>query len=470
LIDWSYHTLNESEQRALRRLAVFAGGWAIEGAEAVIGEADAIDALLGLVNKSLVNVDEQSGAARYRFLETIRQYAMEKLLESDQAIEARNRHLDYILQIAGPAEPEVFRAQSIAWLDQMELEHDNLRAALDWSASDQIAEAIELALATGSFWRLRDYNIEAMAWCQTILARAESRADLAATRIELYVVLGWSAIFAGEPKLCGAAADAGLQLVAQATDKKVIVHLYTLALMSHLLLGEYPVAERALQAGEAMAREMHYPNELAMLLVLGGQLRYFVGEDISQAHANLSEAESLGVEMTSQWGSAAFIFGFARLTGLMGDIEKARARFRESEDAAEKVGNMRLVYSCHSELAHILRRHGEVDEALELYKGVLPKWKELGHRAAAAHELECIGFILIQRTRPDRAAALLGAAQALRELIDSSMTPPERAEYDQALATLREQLGQEKFKQAWKFGQSMSMDQAVLYALDESYA
>ena len=131
---------------------------------------------------------------------------------------------------------------------------------------------------------------------------------------------------------------------------------------------------------------------------------------------------------------------------------------------------MRLVYSCHSELAHVLRRHGEVDEALELYRGVLPKWKELGHRAAAAHELECIGFILMQRARPDRAVALLGAAQALRELSDSSMTPPERAEYEQALATLREQLGQEKFQQAWKFGQSMSMDQAIIFALDESYA
>ena len=79
-------------------------------------------------------------------------------------------------------------------------------------------------------------------------------------------------------------------------------------------------------------------------------------------------------------------------------------------------------------------------------------------------------FILAQKDQPDRAVTLLGAAQVLRELIDSSMTPPERAEYDQALATLREQLGQEKFQQAWKFGQPMSMDQAILFALDESYA
>jgi predicted ATPase len=469
LIDWSYHTLNRSEQRALRRLAVFAGGWTIEGAEAVIGDGEALDALLGLVNKSLVNVDEQSGAARYRFLETIRQYAMEKLLESDEAVQARNRHLDYVLTIAGTADLEVFRAQSVAWLDRMELEHDNLRAALYWSVSNDPSKAIDLALATGNFWRLRDYNVEAMAWCQTILAHAESRADLVLPRTKLYVVLAWSAIFAGEPKLCGAAADSGLQLVTEATNKKVIVHLYTLALMSRMFLGDFPAAAQDLQAGEAIAREMNYPNELAMLLVLGGQLRYFAGEDIRQASAYLAEAETLKIDLTTQVGSSAFIFGFARLTGMMGDIKQARALFRESADAAQKVGNMRLVYSCRSELAHILRRHGEMDEALEIYQEVLPKWKELGHRAAVAHELECIGFILMQKNQHERAVTLLGAAEALRALIDSRMTAPEHAEYAQALSTLRATLEREKFDKAWGVGQSMSMDQAILYALDKAH-
>jgi predicted ATPase len=98
LIDWSYQSLNETEQRALRRLAVFSGGWTFEAAEAVVGEDDAMDGLLGLVNKSLVNVEEEDGKSRYRFLETIRQYAMEKLLESGEAVTVRVRHLDYFLQ------------------------------------------------------------------------------------------------------------------------------------------------------------------------------------------------------------------------------------------------------------------------------------------------------------------------------------------------------------------------------------
>ena len=133
-------------------------------------------------------------------LETIRQYAMEKLLESGEAVESRNRHLDYMLKLTGTAEPGVFRLKRLAWLDQMEVEHDNLRAALEWSSSNDLAKAIELALALGSFWTSRDYNSEAVAWCQTILARAESLPDLAATRAELYVVLAQSAIFCGQPQ------------------------------------------------------------------------------------------------------------------------------------------------------------------------------------------------------------------------------------------------------------------------------
>jgi hypothetical protein len=126
---------------------------------------------------------------------------------------------------------------------------------------------------------------------------------------------------------------------------------------------------------------------------------------------------------------------------------------------------MRVVYSCWSELAHALRRHGNIDEALITYKTVLPKWRELGHRAAVAHEMECIAFILAHRAQPDRATTLLGAAEALRQLIDSSMTPREHDEYEQVLATLHTQLDENKFKLLWTAGRSMSMDEAIKVAL-----
>jgi hypothetical protein len=160
------------------------------------------------------------------------------------------------------------------------------------------------------------------------------------------------------------------------------------------------------------------------------------------------------------------MFAAARLSGMLGEIEKARGLFGQSADAARKMGDMRVVYSCQSELAHILRKHGETDEALKLYYQVLPGWKELGHRAAVAHELECIAFILSQKSQPDRAVTLLGAAQVLRELIDSSMTPAERAEYDRVVAVLRANVNENKFKQLWDAGRALNMEQAIKCALE----
>ena len=131
---------------------------------------------------------------------------------------------------------------------------------------------------------------------------------------------------------------------------------------------------------------------------------------------------------------------------------------------------MRVVYSCHSELAHILRRHGDLDEALGLYVEVLPKWKDLGHRSAVAHELECMAFILDQKHRSGAAVTLLGAAEALRASIDSKMTTPERAEYDGVLSALHAGLDDADFKQLWDAGHSMDVDQATQYALDAADA
>jgi non-specific serine/threonine protein kinase len=154
-----------------------------------------------------------------------------------------------------------------------------------------------------------------------------------------------------------------------------------------------------------------------------------------------------------------------RLAGLMGDVKAARAKFVESTDLARKIGNRRLVYSNHSELAHILRAHGELDEALELYRDVLPKWKELGHRAAVAHELECLAFIAIARRQYERAARLLGAAETLRESIGSPMTLSERQEYDQAVSGLREQMEADAFAKEWAEGRTLEMEPAIAYAL-----
>ena len=177
-----------------------------------------------------------------------------------------------------------------------------------------------------------------------------------------------TAIFAGTHKVAHDAAAAGLVLANEAADNAALVGLYSLQAISSMYLGDFPVAKQALQAGEALARERAHGNELLTILVLRAQILFNEGADVSQTKALLAEAESVDIKAGSKWSNVTIEFILARLTGLLGDIEKARVRFAQSAENARKTGNMRVVYSCQSDLAHILRRHGDLDEALALYR------------------------------------------------------------------------------------------------------
>jgi predicted ATPase/class 3 adenylate cyclase len=467
LIDWSYQSLNEMEQGALRRLAVFSGGWTFEAAEAVIGESDALEGLLGLVNKSLVNVEEQADQSRYRFLETIRQYAMEKLLESGEAASVRDRHLDYFLESIERATRRfvmIFGQEDIEWLNQMELEHDNLRAALDWATSNDIRKALKLATYAGSFWMARDYNHEARAWCRTILERSRLLRDVDGDRAKVYGVLGWNSIAIGDHKTGREAAEAGAVLARKVDDQDTLARLQAVLGLACTFLGDFPAAEAAILQAEAMARERGSAVDLILMLTTHAQMSFFANGDLEKARTYLEEALALRTKTWHQWATTMSIFGMARLAGAMGDLDTARAKFLESAEFAAKVGNKRLMYSCYSELAHVLRENGVLEEPLRLYRDLLPKWRDLGHRAAVAHELECIAYILARKGQPQRAILILGGANSLRGLIESNPTAVEQAEYERELAALREQTRETDFSRLWDEGQKLNMDEAISFA------
>lgn len=470
LIDWSYHSLNELEQRALRRLAVFSGGWTFEAAEAVIGESDAMDSLLGLVNKSLVNVEEQDAKSRYRFLETIRQYAMEKLLESGEAAEARDRHMEYFLQSIdqeAEADQRIFGQEDTEWLDHMEVEHDNLRTALEWSTSNNPEKALRLAYVAGSFWVARDYNHEARKWCQIALERSKSLPGMEEEQAKVYGMLGWSSIAIGDHKTGREAAEAGVALAREVGDTKTMGRLLSVVALACTFLGEFPAGEAAIQEAEAISREKGYMGELSLMLTTRAQITYFAHGDIERAKQYLDEAIAIGLNARLQWATTMSVFGIARIAGMMGDLATARAKFMESAAVAKRVGNKRLLYSCYSEMAHVLRENGEVDEPLAIYRDLLPKWRDLGHRAAVAHELECIAYLLSKKDQLQQAVMILGAADSLRKIIESTATPVELAEYEKELAALQDKMGQIEFENAWEQGQRLNMDEAITLAIRE---
>ena len=468
LIDWSYQSLNEMEQRALRRLAVFSGGWTIEAAESVIGADEALEGLLGLVNKSLVNVEEQDGKSRYRFLETIRQYAMEKMLDSGEAAQTRDRQFEFILQIAERSERRMFGAESNEWLDQMEVEHDNLRAAFEWSSAHHPERALVLADAVAGFWTSRDYNDEARTLCRSILERTVSLPGLDRERARVYILMGWTCITTGRHKDGHAAAGTALELARRTNDSQLIVTVLGLLALSCIFLGEFETAHKAMQEAEGLARQNGHIGELAMLLTIYAQTTYVSTDDQVRAKAYLDEAVILAKQVGYRWADSMSAFGLARVAADMGDLELARMKLMESAEHARRLGNKRLVYSSYSELAHILRASGQYDEPLQTYRDLLPKWKDLGHRAAVAHELECIAYILVRKEEPVRAANLLGAVEALRRLIDTVMTRMEAVEYEREVAILHEMLGEDEFNRQWSIGGKLTMDAAIQLALQSS--
>ena len=178
-LDWSHDLLSDQERLLLRRLSVFAGGWTLEQAEEVcVGQGieawEVLDVLGSLVNKSLILPEERDGEAHYRLLETIREYVLERLAMSGEQVEFRRRHAGYYLRQAEAAEPELHGPRQGRLLNQLETEHDNLRAALAWSlASGEAALGIRLAGALSGFWYLRGYVSEGRGWLERALARLD---------------------------------------------------------------------------------------------------------------------------------------------------------------------------------------------------------------------------------------------------------------------------------------------------------
>jgi len=466
LIDWSYITLNEVEQRALRHLAVFSGGWTFEAAESVIGESEAMDGLMGLVNKSLVNVEEQEHESRYRFLETIRQYAMEKLSEAGESEQARDRHYDYIMNIAQGSNKDIFGMESITWLDQMDAEHDNLRAALEWSISSDPVKALSLANAVGGFWNARDYNSETGALCTTILAKTELTENVDELRAKVFGILAWTSITSGHPKDAREAAKQGIKLARKVNDTKTLARCSSILALTSIFLGDIDTALRVAKEAEELARRENHHLELSMILTTLAQAIYSTTHDAPRAKAYVEEAVKIGKAAGSQWTDTMSAFGMAQVAGMLGDLDSAREKFEESAKYALKFGNKRLVYSSQSELAHIQRHHGKLDEPLATYRDLLPKWNQLGHRAAVAHELECIAFILIKKEEPERAVTLLAAAETIRIQIDAPMTQKEKEEYEKEISILKAILEKKEFTAHWTKGRSMTMDKAIELALE----
>ncbi len=473
MIDWSYDLLPEEERRLLRMASVFAGGWTLEALEAVAGGANTLELLEQLVNKSLVVTEELGSTMRYALLETIRQYVREKLLDSgvEEVKQVRLRHLDFYVRLTEASIPRLTGPEMIECLDELELEQDNLRAAVDWATENDPLSALRFAELLPSFWGRRLSATEGYTWVRTALARAEASIHLEGEAARPYLearamaLLGEAAMAfqLGDNGSARTAVVASINLSRQLNNLETLA--YALALGSTIcgFIGDIPTARAWSQESIALSRRHGFAYTLAtvtgvdaFLAVMTGQpVPPGIGEEVLRVARNSGNPWTLGMAFTN----------VGRMEMMAGRWAEASLLLEESALLFHKIRDKSMANSTRSEIGHLYRRQGRYADAAAVYSETIRTFQELNQQSAIAHELECFGCMAVAQSQPERAARLLGAAEALRQRLKTDMTPLERREYEGTVTSLRKQMEPAEMAKVWAEGRALTMEEAIQLAL-----
>ncbi|MGE5463475.1 MAG: ATP-binding protein, partial [Syntrophothermus sp.] len=479
MIDWSYSLLSEKERILFRRLAVFVGGWTLEAAESICADAEPnsatpipqfeiLDLLTHLVDKSLVSIEEAAGAARYNYLETIRQYAREKFFETDEVESIRDRHLAYHARFSEESEKAMQGPGRNAWSRRSEAEQDNLRAAMDWglvrdpAKATLIASNLVIGITSGGF------SIEGFRWLrdsmekmQTIIASMPP-----ALRARAYIGLSFVHLSLGDNQKSKAFAEQSVSLFRELNDRNSLASALLISSLPREFMGELEEAEAALHEALTLARAVKNAFITAWALNLLARVtarRYGnLDEALHFTDESIRVSKEAGIEFTA--ANAYEMRGF--IAAEKGHYEEALMLYEKAMLAFQEIGASFNVILNKSNIAHLERQFGHDGRALECYRETIQEFRDVGQTGAVAHQLECFGFIAMAHGQDPRAVRLFSAACRLRETADTPMTPDEQIYYDRQLEGLRNRMESSVFGEAWAEGSDFSMDEAITLALE----
>jgi predicted ATPase/class 3 adenylate cyclase len=479
LIDWSHDLLTDDERVVLRRLSVFAGGWSLDAAQAVCREeasVDVLDTLARVADKSLVMVDQSADSteARYRLLETIRQYARDKLLAAGESEQIRDRHLDFYLAFAEEAEPHLRRADQLAWLVRLEVEHDNLRAALAWSLDRGDAErALRLAGAAAYFWELRGYWSEGYKWLDQALALA-SRSDGAgvadanvAARAKALYGAG-RLLFASriEPPASRALVEESLHSWRALGDK-----WWMAAALEHvgfMLMweGDLQTARARLQEGVSLARSVEDRWALAMCLSrLSGAVSV---ADRPAGQLLREEAVAIARDVGDRGVLSQTLVGLAFLYALNRDLAAAEPVAAEALAEARAIGTVTQIYLALLVSAVIKGVQGDQPAARDFCLQIFALARELGSTITQLVGLFASGIVACFSDDPGRGVRVLTAVERFGEErgVGSGNLPGLFGPlFKPAMDTAQARLDPAAFEAARQYGEDLTFEQALALAV-----
>lgn len=508
-IDWSYDLLPQAEQQLLQRLSVFAGGWTLEAAEGVcadeaIREYEILDLLTQLVNKSLVLVEREPGQeSRYHLLETIRQYAQEKLLPAGNGKTFRDRHLDYFLQLAETAEPELRRTDQLLWLDRLELELDNLRTALAWSLENPYGDqelGLRLAMALVRFWSLRSYLGEAWRWLDMVLERRHHAAlpvrarlllnagwlrleewgsDPAALLEEGLALyrqlddkkgiawslhgLGFKAALKHELVAATSLLSDGLTLAGQVNDKHLLTDLYIGLALLALEKDDYGQVTELFARGLALTKETGDRHTKSRLLdIRGWSLQQ--QRDYAQATTFYLEALALVRELKSRFRESSILNSLGEVARVQRAYEQATVFYSESLALSREVGSKPGIAVALNNLGLTALGRDDRLQARLLFRESMALAQEMKQKNLSLWNVWGLARVDLAEGQTRRAAQLLTARELGMEI--EHLDSVDQDDYKRDVALARTELGEEAFAAAWATGQAMSLEEAVALALE----
>ena len=466
-IEWSHDLLDEGEKALFARLAVFSGGRTLEAIEAVCDAegdlpVDVLDGASSLLDKSLLRKEEDpDGEPRFVMLETVHEFAREKLEESGKAEETKRAHAEYFLALAKEAEPELWGPDQLEWLERLETEHDNLRTALSWALERGEAElAVQLGGALWWFWSMRGHLSEGRRWLEAVLTmdvRGSPRA----------MALAGAAMLAarqGDADRAEEACEEGFRLLERAEQEQgeARVHLCWASGLSALFMrNDHERAKELFEEGLASSRERGIEWGVAGSLMNLAIASGFRG-DYGRAKELSEESLALFRKREDKYGMSHCLLNLGATALEEGDLERAATLSRESSAIFRELG-------ARGELAIALLNLGwiglaeNLEEAEARLGEALALSREVGESDTILACLEGFGSVAAEREQATRATTLFGATVALREVLGIPQQPGQSAFLERQMAAVRTS----SEEAAWEVGRAMSLEEAISYALEQ---
>src|SRR5579872_3716207 len=479
-LDWSYDLLSASERTLFNRLSVFVGAWSLEAAEALCAlpgsdqhcvAGDALDLVSRLVDKSLVVAEAgPDREVRYRLLEPVRQYAYRRLAESGGAEAAHGAHAAWFLELATQAELELFGSEQALWLDRLEQEHDNLRAALAWLAVHEHPDrGLRMAAALWRFWFTRGHLREGSQVLEQLLGRP-GIADASASRAVRANALNGAGALAYYQSDLGRAMTFYEQALAIRRELGDIRGSAALLGNMGLVVKDLGDSDRAIALYEeelALERKLADPRGMSHALNNLGVAALDKG-DYQRALELLEESLAIKRMQTDKAGVVSSLNNLGAVALEQRNYAQAEALFNESIALARELGLKRSIATALQNLGRAAQEQGDFTRAWTSYEESFPVLHEAGSRVQNAECLESAAVLLNSEGELQHATRLFGAASAIRESLATPATRFDQARNEAVLTNMRRALGEHVFDEVWAQGQALTLEQAIESVLERA--